>query len=514
MNRRGVTAARVLSVLACLGVLAGSVQAQDNKKANANTNPPPKLVIQEAPLSREVKLATSIAPMVKKVAPSVVNIYTSTTIKERSGGFHPFLNDPLFRRFFGEEFGQQMPRERKAQSLGSGVIVSPNGYILTANHVVEDADVVKVAVGNGGGETEYEARVIGTDPPTDIAVLKIDAKTNLPAITLTDSEKLEVGDLVIAIGNPFGVGQTVTVGIISALGRGGFNITGYENFIQTDAAINPGNSGGALVDAEGRLVGINTAILSRSGGFQGVGFAVPINMARYVMERITNEGKVRRGYLGISLQPLTPSLAKGLGLPAESSGVIVGGVQPASAAEKAGFKDGDLITEVNGKKVADPRNLQLIVAQISPGTKINVKVLRGDGKKASEKTLSAILGELPSDMFGGPSDSAKEAPEGEDVLDGVEVTDLDSQVRRQFGIPANIRGALVTNVDPNSNAAEGLRPGDVILEINRQPVKNAEDAIRLSKGLKNDRVLLRVWSGGAGPGGITRYVVIENSKNP
>ena len=219
MNRRGISAIRVLFLLGCLGILAGNVQGQDDKKPNANTNPPPKLVIQEAPLSREVKLATSIAPMVKKVAPSVVNIYTSTTVKERSGGFHPFMNDPLFRRFFGEEFGQQMPRERKAQSLGSGVIVSANGYILTASHVVEDADVVKVAVSNGDGEKEYEARVIGTDPPTDIAVLKIDAKTNLPAITLTDSEKLEVGDLVIAIGNPFGVGQTVTVGIISALGR-------------------------------------------------------------------------------------------------------------------------------------------------------------------------------------------------------------------------------------------------------------------------------------------------------
>ena len=514
MNRRGISAIRVLFLLAGFGILTGGVQAQDKKRANPNTNPPPKLVIQEAPLSREVKLATSIAPMVKKVAPSVVNIYTSTTVKERSGGFHPFMNDPLFRRFFGDEFGQQTPRERKAQSLGSGVIVSPNGYILTANHVVENADVVKVAVSNGDGEKEYEARVIGTDPPTDIAVLKIDAKTNLPAITLTDSEKLEVGDMVIAIGNPFGVGQTVTVGIISALGRGGFNITGYENFIQTDAAINPGNSGGALVDAEGRLVGINTAILSRSGGFQGVGFAVPVNMARYVMERITTEGKVRRGYLGISLQPLTPSLTKGLGLPAESSGVLVGGVQPDSAAEKAGFKDGDLIMEVNGKKVADPRNLQLIVAQISPGTKINVKVLRGDGKKGSEKTLSAILGELPSDVFGGPSDSSNEDPEGEDVLDGVEVTDLDSQVRRQMGIPANIRGALVTNVDPSSSAAEGLRPGDVILEINRQPVKSSDDAIRLSKGLKSDRVLLRVWSGGAGSGGMTRYVVIENSKSP
>jgi len=291
--------------------------------ASPRTNPPPKLNVQETPLSRDVRAGTSFAPVIKKVAPSVVNIYSTMTIKERPVP-NPFFNDPFFRRFFGEDFGEQMqPREPQAQSLGFGVVVSADGYVLTANHGVEGADKVKVALASG--EKEFDAKVIGTDPPTDVAVLKIDAK-NLPAVTIAESEKLEVGDVVLAIGNPFGVGQTVTMGIISALGRGELGITGYENFIQTDAAINPGNSGGALVDAEGRLVGINTAILSRSGGNMGVGFAVPIDMARYVMDRLIKEGKVTRGYLGINIQRLTPSLAKKFNLPDESSGVLVGGL--------------------------------------------------------------------------------------------------------------------------------------------------------------------------------------------
>ena len=279
--------------------------------ASGRTNALPKLTVQETLINRDVKAATSVAPMVKRVGPSVVNIYSTITIRERA---NPHLSDPLFRRFFGEEFeGQAQPRTHQEQSLGSGVIVSPDGYILTANHVVQGADKVKVALASG--EKEFDAKVIGTDPATDTAVLKVEGQ-NLPAITIADSDKLEVGDVVLAIGNPFAVGQTVTMGIVSALGRGGFGINNYENFIQTDAAINPGNSGGALVDAEGRLVGINTWIISRSGGSQGLGFAVPINMARYAMERLISEGKVARGYLGVQLQPdMTPELAKQFNLP-------------------------------------------------------------------------------------------------------------------------------------------------------------------------------------------------------
>jgi serine protease Do len=366
------------------------------------------------------------------------------------------------------------------------------------------------------GEREYDAKVIGADPPTDVAVLKINITTNLPALPLTDSDKLEVGDMVMAIGNPFGVGQTVTLGIVSGLGRGGFEANSYENFIQTDAAINPGNSGGALVDAEGRLVGINTVILSRSGGFMGVGFAVPANMARYVMDRLIETGHVTRGYLGINIQPLTPELAKEFNLPDESSGVLVGGVTPNSAAAKAGVQDGDVIVALNGKKVTDPRNLQLLVAQTPPGTPVKLEVLRGEpGHKPAEKTLTATLGELPEQKLARKSNTPNESNGSNmDALDGVSVADIDSAARRRFNIPSNTRGALVVNVDPNSTAAEAhLQPGDVIIEINRQPVRNADDAVALSDKVKGERVLLRVWSrGDGGPGG-TRYIAVENAKS-
>src|SRR5882724_3216114 len=385
--------AAMLVVLWSEGALAAS---------KSTDNPPAKLNIQEAPLSREVKAATSFAPIVKKVAPSVVNIYSTMIVRERPRQ-NPLLDDPLFRQFFGERFNEQLqPREHKEQGLGSGLIVTADGYILTGNHVIEGADKVKVALASG--QKEYDARIIGTDPATDVAVLKIEDGKDLPAAIIADSDKVEVGDTVLAIGNPFAVGQTVTMGIVSAIGRGGFGVTGYENFIQTDAAINPGNSGGALVDAEGRLVGINTWIISRSGGSQGIGFAVPINMARYVIDRLTRDGKVTRGYLGINPQSLSIGLAKEFNLPDDSSGVLVGGVMPGTAAEKAGLKNGDVILEINGKKMTDPRTLQLLVAQMSPGTKVTLRILRSEpGKAPTEKTLTATLIELPQEVMAGRS---------------------------------------------------------------------------------------------------------------
>ena len=483
--------------------------------ARTSNNPPAKLNIDEKAINRDVRAPISFAPVTKKVAASVVNIYSTMTVHER-GMPNPFSDDPFFRRFFGDQFGGRMqPRDRKAQGLGSGVIVSSDGYILTANHVVEGADVVKVALADG--EREVEAKVVGTDPPTDVAVLRIDTKKSLPAITLADSDKLQVGDMVLAIGNPFAVGQTVTMGIVSAVQRGGFGISGYEDFIQTDAAINPGNSGGALVDVEGRLVGINTAILSRSGGFQGVGFAVPINMARYVMDRLITAGKVSRGYLGINIQPLTPELAKEFNLPDESSGVLVGGVTANSAAAKAGVQDGDVVVEFNGKKVTDPRSLQLGVAQTPPNSKVTLRVLRGaDGSKPTEKTLTATLAELPQEALAGRNRNTPEegSQQATDALDGVEVADLDAAARKQLDVPRTVQGAVVVNVDPDSNAAQaGLTQGDVIVEINRQRVRNADDAVALSEKVKSDRILLRVWSRtGGGPGG-THYVVVDNSKH-
>jgi serine protease Do len=471
----------------------------------AKANHLPKLTIEETPISRDLKAATSVAPVVKKVAPSVVNIYSTVTIRERA---NPLLSDPMFRRFFGEQFGDQsQPRTHHEQSLGSGVIVSSDGYILTANHVVEGADKVKVALASG--EKEFDAKIIGTDPATDTAVLKVEGK-DLPAVTIADSDKLEVGDVVLAIGNPFAVGQTVTMGIISALGRGGFGINNYENFIQTDAAINPGNSGGALVDAEGRLVGINTWIISRTGGSQGLGFAVPINMARYAMERLISDGKVTRGYLGLWLQPeMTPELAKQFNLP-NLNGALVTTVDKDSPAAKAGCKEGDFVTEFNGQKVKDMRHFRLMVSQTAPGRKVTLRLLR-DGK---EKTLTATLAEMPKEALArsGELQPGEHGQSKTDALEGVEVTDLDAQARHEGNVPGNVRGALVTKVDQDSNAAEaGLHEGDVIIEIDRQPVRSADDAVALSEKAKGDQILLRIWRAGDGRGGML-FLPVDNTK--
>jgi len=489
---------------------------------------PPNIIVNSNPLPKDTRGITSFAPVVKKVAPSVVTIYSTKTVKQNLS-MSPLFSDPFFRRFFGgpEEGGEEalppgprnrgtrrpappQQRELKEQSLGSGVIVSADGYILSNNHVVEGADEVKVAL--SGSDDEFIAKVIGTDPQTDISVLKIDAK-NLPPVTITDSDNLQVGDLVLAVGNPLGVGQTVTMGIVSATGRGlGHQILDYEDFIQTDAAINRGNSGGPLVDAEGRLVGINTVILSPSGGSIGIGFAIPANMARYALDAIIREGKVTRGYLGIRLAPeISQSMARAFGLK-ERAGALVDDVMPNSPADKSGFEHGDVITEFNGRKVPDSRQLRLWVSQTPPNTKANFKIVR-DGK---EQRLSATLGELPVQrLSGGPGAPAPQLEKSSEALEGVEVSDLDARTRRQMGIPQNVQGALVTSVDPNSTAAEVLHQGDVIQEIKRKPVRSAQEAIDLSEKLKSDEsILLRVWSAardGSG-GGMSRYLVVEPDK--
>jgi len=303
---------------------------------------------------------------VRKAAPSVVNIFTS---KEVRVSRNPLLNDPVLRRFFGDKLGDDTQR---ASSLGSGVIVSPSGYILTNHHVVNAADEIEVATSDG---KKLLAKVVGSDPDTDLAVLRVEAQ-NLPAITFGSSEKLRVGDIVLAIGNPLGIGQTVTAGIVSALDRTGLGINTFENFIQTDASINQGNSGGALIDARGNLVGINSAILSQTGGSIGIGLAIPASMAKTVMEQIIKSGTVTRGWIGVGLQPITPEIAESFKLGA-TRGVIINEIVRGGPADKAGVKPGDVLTEVEGKPVADPTSMLNLIAALPPGKPATVRVKRG-----------------------------------------------------------------------------------------------------------------------------------------
>lgn len=451
----------------------------------------PELTFHDRPISAELKHSTSFAPVAKVASRSVVNVYSSRTA--RTGP--QWLDDPAYGFFFGPP-QLRGPQHRQAQGLGSGVILSADGYVLSNYHVVADADDIKVGLADG---KQLPAKIVGTDPQTDLAVLKIEAK-DLKAIPITNSDHLEVGDTVLAIGNPFGVGQTVTVGHVSGLGRGGFGMVDYEDFIQTDASINPGNSGGALIDVEGRLVGINTMIVSRSGGNQGVGFAIPSNLARSVMERIIKDGKVTRGYLGVLIQPVTEELAREFKLPGPT-GALVGDVTRGSPAEKAGIVEGDVILEFNGRAVTDNRQLRLLVAQTAPDTTVSLKLSR-DGKT---ETRSVTLGELRT---GGMTRSDRQPSfngEGRELLDGVGVTDSDYHTRREFDLPDDVRGAIVTDVAADSPAGRaGLRPGDVIQEIDRRKVQSASEAIAASRELRGDRVLLRVWSQGT-----RRYLVVE-----
>ncbi len=489
-------------------VLGGTAVAFTQKPKSEPFHAPP---VDERPVAAEVAGHSSFAPIVKKVAPGVVKVFTMTRLHNTSfngapdeGGM-PGMDDFL-RRFFGDQFQGQgqgrMPRHNsqmmpRQEGIGSGVVVTKDGYILTNNHVVDGAEEVKVALQDG---REFTAKVIGRDPKTDVAVIKIDAK-DLPAVPMADSDKVEVGDIVLAVGNPFGIGQTVTTGIVSATGRGGNLGLDYEDFIQTDAAINPGNSGGALVDSEGRLIGLNTAILSRSGGNQGIGFAVPVNLARSVMTSLINDGHVTRGYLGVMIQDVTPALAKEFKL-SENQGALVGDVTADSPAEKAGFKDGDIILEFNGKKVTDSRHLKLEVGMTHPGESIPVKILRDGSSKTLEVTVKALPGteQLAKNDQGQSKDSG--------TLNGVTVGDLDRNARQQFEIPQTLKGVVVTDIDPNSAAAEaGLRPGDVIQEINRKPVKTADDAVRMTENPSDKTTLLRVWRNGG-----SRYVVVDETK--
>ncbi len=443
---------------------------------------------------KSVDILTRLSDAQSEVAamatPSVVNISTTRVIKSREEAPFDLFDDPFFKRFFGDQFPHpNVPKEHKEQSLGSGVIVSEDGYIITNNHVIEKAQEIKVLLSN---KKDYNAKLVGADPKTDIAVIKIDGK-GLPALPWGDSNKLKVGEIVFAIGNPFGLNQTVTMGIISAVGRANVGIADYEDFIQTDAAINPGNSGGALINARGELIGINTAILSRTGGYQGIGFAVPSSMARQVMDSLEKYKKVVRGWLGVSIQEVTSDLAEEFGVK-DLKGALVSGVMKGSPAEKAGIKQGDVILQYNGKDVEDTGHLRNMVSETPIGTVVKVKVLR----QKNEIELDVVVTELPKKM-------AEESAEDEELgnatnqeestaLAGLVVRQLTPDLAQRFGYDENEKGVVVVRVEAGSKIDEaGIKTGDLILQINQKKVATIEEYKKTSSKINaKERILLLI----------------------
>jgi serine protease Do len=454
-------------------------------------------------------LPGSFADVIGHATPAVVNISSTRIVKaSEQEGQNPMMSDPFFRQFFGGN-GRQKQRDHKEGSLGSGVIINSEGYILTNNHVVDKANEVKVLLLD---KREFTAKIVGTDPQTDVAVLKIDAK-DLPSLVLGDSAKSQIGDLCFAIGNPFGVGQTVTMGIVSAKGRAlGAGRNGsqqFEDFIQTDAAINPGNSGGALINARGELIGINTAILTGGnsmmggeGGNIGIGFAVPVNMARQVMDQLVKNGKVTRGYMGAYLQPIDEKLAQQFGLKDER-GALVAKVESGKPADKAGIKVGDVIIGLNGQPVESPNALTVEVVQQAPGSTVTLDGIR-DGKPIK---FSVTLGSRPTDgaTSGDDSNPSSKGETASGALQGVQVENLTPDIAQQLQLPASTKGVVVSGVDENSPAADaGLQQGDIIQSVNKQPVTNEGDFNRqMSKAGKS--VLLLVNRGGR-----TVFLVVES----
>lgn len=449
---------------------------------------------EDAKISREAidilsKTSRAMAEVAAAVKPAVVNISSTRTVRTK-GMQSPFLDDPFFRRFFGDEFGHmERPRERKQASLGSGVIVDKDGYILTNNHVVKDADEIKIKLSD---KREFKGKVIGVDPKTDLAVIKIESD-NLPVVKWGDSDTLKVGETVIAIGNPYGLNQTVTSGIVSATGRADVGIADYEDFIQTDAPINPGNSGGALVNVKGELIGINTAIFSTSGGYQGIGFAIPSNMAKVVMENLVKKGKVIRGWLGVSIQSITPDLARQFNLKGDK-GALIGDVTEDSPAEKAGLQRGDVIVEYDGKEVSDPRALRNMVANTPPNKDVTIKVSR-DGKPLS---LKVTIGELPVEM-------QKISGQFDNLLKGVHVQNITPDLKKSLDVPKRITGVIVTDVEDGSPADGLLMKNDVVLEINRKKIRDMKDYESVVSKIKPDQaILMLVYRSGS-----TIYVTIS-----
>ena len=452
---------KTMKPLLLLFTLLSLATAEEQKSLN--------LPINDKPIDRvSFPSPTSFAPMLKNVTPSVVSVYTAEIVKVVQQYGSP--QDEILRRFFGvptpDSNGRraEIKEERVPVGTGSGVIVSQDGYILTNNHVVidkqgEDADEILVRLNSG---RELEAKIIGRDPKTDVAILKVESD-HLPALTIADSDKLEVGDVVFAIGNPMGVGTTVTQGIISARDRaiGIYGREGYENFIQTDASINVGNSGGALIDTSGRLIGINSAILSGSGGSIGIGFAIPTNLVVNISHQLAEFGEVKRGFLGIAISNVSPDMAEAFGL-RDTQGVLIDDVEKGLAAEKAGLQRGDIVTTINGKTISNPNELRVRIGQFPPGTSLKLQIVR-NGKP---QDLEVIVGDRASHIGGA----------GNELFQGIAVDILNEITRKRFGVPEKIDGIIITEVKANSPYARYLEPGIVILEINDQRANGVSDA--------------------------------------
>lgn len=438
--------------------LVGLAQARETPKP-AEKHPTPQLRVDASPIgdNKAGGPVLSYADVIEPVQKAVVSIYSTKIVREN-------VTNPLLRQLFPNFPDQE--RQSKQAGLGSGVIVTPDGYILTNNHVVEGADELKVLLTDS---REFTAKVIGTDPKTDVAVVKIEAD-KLPVVTLADSDKLRVGDVVFAVGNPLDVGQTVTTGIVSAKNRNVKileEVGGYEDYIQTDAAINMGNSGGALIDARGRLIGINSAIMTTSRGNIGIGFAIPVNLASSILKSLIETGTVARGYLGVSSDTVTPDVAEQLGLPRDTKGVVVTDIAPDSAADKAGLKRSDVILGVNGHVVSTLEELRLLIAQMAPGSVAKLKVMR-DAKESSVDVTLDKFAEKPNEL-----------------ISGVDVKPLTTEDRRRLHLDPRVTGLLITDITSDSPYAGVLATDAVIMEINRTAVRSIEDARELVQSGRN-----------------------------
>jgi serine protease Do len=486
-----VRAGLIPVVLVTGGIIIGIMVASKMDwlpSGTAGPEPIPSPIVRPVATAPQPPMAggsgKNFVEIAKSVKPAVVNIAATRSGKPGENPHGSPLDDPFFRKFFGDEFfkrdaPQREPRER---GQGSGVIVEANGLIITNNHVVSKADEIRVFLSD---KREFKGKLIGTDTKTDIAIVKIEA-TGLPTVPWADSDQLEVGEYVLAVGSPFGLTQTVTMGIVSAVGRASMGIAEYEDFIQTDAAINPGNSGGALVNVRGELVGINTAIFSQSGGNMGIGFAVPSNLSRAVMDQLVRTGKVVRGWLGVAIQDLSSELAAQFGI-SDTKGVLVSDVMEDSPAKKAGFERADVIVEYDGKPMDSPTHLRNAVAQTPIGKRVSVKLIRD--KKP--KTIEVTIVEQPKSLGQPSAEESRESAAPTGILSDIDVRELNEELATRYGLKASDRGVVVIRVKSGSTAEEmGVREGDLILEVNRKAVTSLKSYEQAASGLAKDQAVL------------------------